>query len=209
MSAICLTVDDAPSSAFAEKLAWLRREGIAAVFFVWGERVAGHERELVEALRAGYRLENHSWSHLHFSAIGYEAGCREIERGEAAVDDLYRRAGVPRGVRRFRFPYFDRGAGEGERAAYQAFLRGRGYEPARPTDGGVDVGCDFDQAEYWLGNPAAPDGLDKADAILARIDGGRPADGDIVLIHDHDYSHGLFFECVERYRAKGLAFATL
>jgi peptidoglycan/xylan/chitin deacetylase (PgdA/CDA1 family) len=207
MKPLFLTIDDAPSPRFGDKLGWLRREKVMALFFVWGERIAGNEDLLIQALQAGYRLGNHSWSHPYFSQLSFEEGCGEIERCEHALEALYAAAGQLWAPRYFRFPYFDRGGDPERVAAYQAYLAGRGYTAFRPQPGGpIDMACDFDQAEYWLGNPQAPEGLDRADTILARIGEGRPGPGDIVLIHDHDYSHELFFECVRRYQASAYGF---
>ena len=216
-----LTVDDAPSPRFAEKLARLRKEKIPAVFFVWGELAAGAEDLLVEALAAGYRLGNHSWTHPRFSDLD-EAGARyEIERTDRLLAALYERAGVRWERKYFRFPYFDRGGANGREAAFQRLLAERGYaalDAARLDAAGAgaagagagaarrDSLCDFDQMEYWLGQAGAPDGLDRAETILSRIGGGHPAAADVILIHDHAYSHDLFFACLDRYRELGLTF---
>jgi len=214
-----LTVDDAPSPRFAEKLARLRKEKIPAVFFVWGELAAGAEDLLVEALAAGYRLGNHSWTHPRFSDLD-EAGARyEIERTDRLLAALHERAGVRWERKYFRFPYFDRGGANGGEAAFQRLLAERGYaaldaarlSAARPGAAGAgaarwDSLCGFDQMEYWLGNAAAPDGLDRAEAILGRLGPGHPAADDVILIHDHAYSHDLFFACLDRYRELGLTF---
>ncbi len=215
-----LTVDDAPSTRFAEKLAWLRKEKIPAVFFVWGELAAGAEDLLVEALDAGYPLGNHSWTHPRFSDLD-EAGARyEIERTDRLLASLYERAGVRWERKYFRFPYFDRGDANGGGAAFQRLLAEWGYEAldsarqdaarqdaARQDAERRDSLCDFDQMEYWLGKAEAPDGLDRPETILSRIGGGHPADDDVILIHDHQYSHDLFFRCLARYREAGIAFS--
>jgi len=201
-----LTIDDVPSARFGEKLEWLTREGFPAVLFCWGEKMEGNEALLVQAIEAGFVLANHSWSHPRFSELTWDQATQEIVRTEDLLEDLYRRAGMARRHRSFRFPYLDPGSGAQE-ARLQGFLAGRGYQalpgllPQR-----ADSGCTFDQQEYWLGNPAAPDGLDRAETILAKIGPGRPAARDVVLIHDHEYSHELFFECLTRYRALGLTF---
>ncbi len=80
-----------------------------------------------------------------------------------------------------------------------------------------DVRCTFDQMEYWLGKPNAPLGLNKAEAILARMDEDFPEGGralnclettDIILIHDHepDESIALFYRIIQRYLEKGISF---
>jgi len=221
MAVAFLTVDDVPSPLFEEKLAFLREASVPAVFFCIGRNVAGNEDALVRALDLGFELGNHSWTHPKFSELGIEECEREIERADEAIGAIYRLAGRHWPRKLFRFPYFDYGRPE-LREAIQERLRALGYEaPAAqredaslaggssPRSGRADTGCGFDQKEYWLGKPDAPEGLDRAEVILARISDERPRDGDIILIHDHDFSHGLFFECVESYLSHGIELAAL
>ncbi len=206
-----LTIDDVPSSRFAEKRQWLRGRGIPALLFVWGEKAHGREDELAEALGEGFVLGNHSWTHPHFSTLDFGAAREEIEKTHRLLEDCYGRAGLPWTNKRFRFPYFDRGADDEARGRLQELLAQFGYEglPGITTAeecADRDTLCTFNQAEYWLGNPDAPEGLHSAVAILDRIGTGRPGSEDVILIHDHDYSHELFFQCVEKYESMGLSF---
>jgi peptidoglycan/xylan/chitin deacetylase (PgdA/CDA1 family) len=114
-----------------------------------------------------------------------------------------------------------------KRLAIQSFLRIKGYR--QPKFEGLnthwyneyqhfyrfDIRCTFDQKDYWLGQANAPDGLDKAEAILARIDAnyieeGRtlndPSTTDIILVHDHDYTTELFYKIIDRYLEKKIEF---
>jgi peptidoglycan-N-acetylglucosamine deacetylase len=218
MAVAFLTVDDGPSALFEEKLDFLSERAVPAVFFCVGREIAGREDQLLRALELGFELGNHSWSHPRFSGLSAGDCSSEIERADDAIGELYGRAGLAWKVKRFRFPFFDPGKPE-LMEAIQERLRELGYEApaAQPVAGAgetpgerrVDTLCGFDQMEYLLGNPQAPAGLCRAEAILARIGGDGPRDGDIVLIHDHDYTHSLFFECVESYLRHGIAFAEL
>jgi len=194
-----LTVDDVPSALFAEKLDVLAGRGVPAVLFCWGEKVAGHEDELVRALTLGYRLGNHSWSHPHFSDLSDAEARHQVEATEAVVDDLYRRAGVPRIHRYFRFPYLDRGRPEAQERFLQGLLGDLGFVSLAGGPGVFDSGCSFDQREYHY------DGTNEAD-ILGRVGPGSPGPGDVILIHDHEATHGLFFRCLELYQNLGLSF---
>lgn len=202
-----LTIDDAPSSRFAEKLDYLLAKGIPAIFFCEGRAIRGRERELVRALELGYELGNHSFSHRAFALLPFEDCRREIEETDALIAGLYAAAGRAWERRRFRFPFLDAG-GSGEGAGrLQALLAELGYRgPTSQRGGFADTRCDFDQKEYWLGKPEAPDGLSEASSILGRIDALHPGAEDFILIHDHLYSHELFFACVEAYIARGLRF---
>lgn len=195
-----LTIDDVPSRRFPDKLAYLKREGIPALLFCVGAQAKGREEELVVALLAGCELGNHSFSHPHFSEIGLEEGRSEILKTDALLRSVYDRASIPWERKFFRFPFFDRGGEAAKAAALQDTLRELGYRrPAAQEDGGLDVGCSFDQAEYCLDREAA----------LAKIDPCHPADRDVILIHDHEKSHEVFFECVDGYRKNGLRFKSL
>ena len=205
-----LTIDDAPSALFAEKLAYLERKGIPALIFCIGEKASGREKELAGALAAGFALGNHSYSHPRFSAIPFEECRSEIHRTDALLRSVYRLANMAWKRKFFRFPYLDRGGDIRKISLIQDCLRADGYlGPAAQEGAWADVACGFDQMEYYFGTPEAPDGLGAREAILARIDDRHPARDDIILIHDHEYSHELFFECVDRYLANGTRFSRL
>jgi peptidoglycan/xylan/chitin deacetylase (PgdA/CDA1 family) len=195
-----LTIDDVPSRRFPEKLTYLKREGIPALLFCVGAQAKGREEELVVALLAGCELGNHSFNHPRFSEIGLDEGIEEIAKTDALLRAIYDRASIPWERKYFRFPYFDRGGEAAKASSLQDALRELGYRPpSAQAAGGFDVGCSFDQAEYRLERKEA----------LARIDPSHPGAGDVILIHDHEKSHELFFECVDGYRKNGLRFESL
>jgi len=204
---IFLTIDDVPSTVFAEKLAWLQQNQVPALLFIWGEKAAGYESLLIDAIRHGFRLGNHSWTHRHFSKLTQPEISAEVMQSHGLLQSLHDQAGIPWERKRFRFPYLDAGRSDGQTEWIQDFLREAGYEAPRYQAGErYDTLCTFDQKDYYLNNPDAPDGLDKSEAILGRITPASPAPMDIVLIHDHDYSHKLFFRCIERYIQFGATF---
>lgn len=41
----------------------LNKQNFHATFFYWGERIAGHENEIIEAEKAGHEVANHTWTH--------------------------------------------------------------------------------------------------------------------------------------------------
>lgn len=202
-----LTIDDGPSARFAEKLEFLTRRRVPAVLFCWGEKISGNEAVLVDALRQGHILANHSWTHRRFSGLTLSEARREVLETEQALDGIHARAGLVWNRKYFRFPYLDAGGSTDQAEGFQALLRGAGYQPLPGQHGRIDSGCTFDQKEYHYGVTGAPDGLDREEAILARIRSGSPAPGDCILVHDHEATHELFFRCVERYLELGLTFA--
>lgn len=202
-----LTIDDAPSSLFREKTAWLKEHCIPALFFIWGEKAAGEEEALADAVRSGFELGNHSWTHTGFSSLDLEEARKEIEMADSLIARIYRRAGIPWRQKRFRFPYFDRGGDNAREKALQGILGEFGYVA---LGGGAtearDTLCGFDQEDYRLAHADASGIPIPPEAILDRIGPGRPARSDVILIHDLDYAHLLFFECVDRYRKFGIEF---
>jgi peptidoglycan-N-acetylglucosamine deacetylase len=246
-----LTIDDAPSKDFRNKVDFLSNKNIPAIFFCWGENMAKYEEDLIYAIQKGFILGNHSWSHPHFSDLTLDECKQEIKSTDIVLDRVYQKSQIERAAKFFRFPYFDCGgsqknseiekttskfvgenlfnSNEDKRKELQIYLQGLGYR--QPNFQGItlnwvaesmllhcfDIGCTFDQMEYWLDKPNAPFGLNKAETILARIDENYPEQGralndfrttDIILIHDHnpDESVALFYKIIQRYQEKGICF---
>lgn len=199
MNPAILTIDDVPSTLFREKLEFLTVRSTPAVLFCWGEKLKGREDELAEAVRRGFVVGNHAWSHPAFSGLTLTEARQQIAWTEDLLDEVHRRAGVARGPRLFRFPYLDAGKDEAQRADLQALLAEFGFR-GLPADGErLDCGCSFDQREYDPEQTPA--------SLFARIVPGSPGPGDRILIHDHEASHDVFFQCIDRYLALGLTFA--
>jgi peptidoglycan-N-acetylglucosamine deacetylase len=111
MKKAILTIDDAPSADFKNKVATLKKHNIAAVFFCTGSLIQKREKELIEAIQAGFILGNHSYNHYHFSKLTLKECERQITKASILIDELYRTAGVKRPVKWFRFPFGDKGDG--------------------------------------------------------------------------------------------------
>ncbi len=110
--------------------------------------------------------------------------------------------------------------------AIQAALRERGYTPPalegityvyyhRMYDDVVDWGVTFDCMEWSLSQPEPMFGIDSPDAVYARIDEDEPENGrglnypgsaEIVLVHDHHETTGIFATIIEKLLTKDLAF---
>jgi peptidoglycan/xylan/chitin deacetylase (PgdA/CDA1 family) len=61
--AVALTFDDGPGAVTGAILEVLRRHGAEATFDVLGERIAGREQLLEQAVRDGHEIGVHGWSH--------------------------------------------------------------------------------------------------------------------------------------------------
>ena len=114
-----LTVDDAPSRDFAAKMEYLHHHDIPALFFCEGRLIPQREDVLCAALQHGFIIGNHSFSHPHFSDLPVEECRQEIQKTDELIQSVYRRAGVERPGKYFRFPYFDTG-GDESGSAYEA-----------------------------------------------------------------------------------------
>ncbi len=123
---VTLAIDDGPSDATPELLALLEGGGHRAVLFTLGCNVAGREAILVDAVRRGFALGNHSFDHPHFSSITIAQARSEIVRTEASIEAIYTEARVERPGKWFRFPYLD--TGKTQSGAFQALLGELGFE---------------------------------------------------------------------------------
>ena len=80
---------------------------------------------MIYALKHGMVVGNHSYSHPDFAEIPYEEGISEIEKCEALLDDIYKKTGVERKYRPFRFPYGSKGGKNKEN--YEKYFKDSGF----------------------------------------------------------------------------------
>lgn len=214
---IYLTIDDAPSPDFMEKLALVEAHNIPAVWFAQGNHMEQRPEMIIEAIRRGQIVGNHSYSHPYFSKLSVDQCFAEIRACDAMLDEYYARAGVPRRYRYFRFPYGDKGdlrekrhdaelsdEGAKRHAEIQAYLRKLGYTLPRFADITHSWYEPFRyDADWWcsyLGYDYAPYrdwdilGLDTIEKVVARFDlhdpeqyCGLPDESSADLIVIHDF----------------------
>lgn len=104
-----LTIDDSPSERMDDLVDYLERRGIPALFFCRGDRLEEFRGSAIRALRKGFVLANHAYSHQRSSQKDFDWIVGEIEKTERILEDLYKEAGVSRVGKYFRFPQLDRG----------------------------------------------------------------------------------------------------
>lgn len=114
-----LTIDDGPSKDFLSKVSYLRDRQIPAIFFCIGENIEKRFQDVVTAIKVGYPVGNHSYSHRYFSDLTTDEAAQEIRKTDQLIDQLYLEAGVDRPGKYFRFPHFDLG-GHSSGAEYEA-----------------------------------------------------------------------------------------
>lgn len=197
-----LTIDDAPSTDFTQKVDFLIERRIPAVFFAQGKYLEAEPAQALYAIERGFTFGNHSYNHPFFSHLTLDECFDQITRTDRLIEDLYRQAGVPRPAKYFRFPFGDKGGlklddvfssyeGEGlaRKERLQVFLRDLGY--TKPDFPGITypyyraAGLHTDVDWYWTydtidwgpldDNP--PFGIDTLEKILARMDEHAPEDG--------------------------------
>jgi peptidoglycan/xylan/chitin deacetylase (PgdA/CDA1 family) len=194
-----LTIDDAPSPDFMYKLNFLDSLGVRAVWFCQGNNMEERPEMVIEAIKRGHIIGNHTYSHPHCSDLSLDQVYAEIRATHAIIEELYQQSGIQRPARFFRFPYGDKGddlrgdplaaptpAGKARREAIQAYLRRLGYvQPKFPdiTYGYYHKAGLLNEADwYWtydthdwifvVDDP--PHGIDSVEKILERLDEDAP-----------------------------------
>jgi peptidoglycan/xylan/chitin deacetylase (PgdA/CDA1 family) len=197
-----LTIDDAPTNHVAQKVDWLAAENIPAIFFCIGQLMEQNPQPVISAIQRGFVVGNHTYDHPHCSAIPLADVLAQIERTDAIVEEIYRRAGVPCPAKLFRFPYGDKGALTGDdvfvrpsaegaerKATIQQKLRQLGYmQPAFPGItysyyraagllADVDWYWTYDTLDWSIFSDTPILGITSVAAALARMDEDEPQNG--------------------------------
>ncbi len=196
-----LTIDDIASANTPALVDYLVEKHIPALMFAVGEHIEKYPENVIYALQHGMVVGNHSYSHPDFAGIPYEEGIREIEKCEELLEDIYRKAGVERNYRPFRFPYGSKGGKNKDK--YEQYFRDNGFSKLDDRkigyswwkESGLDKDIDtlwtFDFAEYRI-RPGSGFSITN---VLKRVHDSDPAEGGvlleegsyhIILMHDHE-----------------------
>ena len=111
MSRIYLTLDDAPSSDFINKVEFLESVNMPAIFFCRGDFLEKRMDEAVYALNKGFLLGSHSYRHIRHSHLSRKEAKASILRNHELLEMVYQKANMRWRTKLFRFPYLDRGCG--------------------------------------------------------------------------------------------------
>jgi len=199
-----LTIDDAPSGDFCNKLEFLEDQGIKAVWFCMGNYLERRPDAIMDAIRAGHIIANHTYSHPACSSLSLDQVFAEIRACDVVIDELYQRAGIPRRHRFFRFPYGDKGdlrhgdnfspqsqsaEGQERHQAIQEYLRKLGYTQPRFPDvtypyfrnagllEDVDWYWTYDSMDWSAFSETPMHGIDSPETVMARTQENLPDEG--------------------------------
>jgi peptidoglycan/xylan/chitin deacetylase (PgdA/CDA1 family) len=198
---VILTFDDGPSKRFGELLDYLIKNNQRAIFFCIGKNLekAQNKKLIIKAIRNGFLIGNHSYSHHSFNRISFNKARMEITKTDKIIEDLYKIAGIKRKVKLFRFPSFRDGLFNKQKI--QKLLKDLGYiNPYHENKlfqritcqrkhyvyhltqrfhrGRYDVYCNIDPADW--------DKRTTFELALKVI--GKAEKGDIVDLHDLEYN---------------------
>ncbi len=104
-----LTIDDAPSPQMQMKMDFLLKKQIPAVWFCLGKNLEIYPEDALYAIKHGFTIGNHGYSHPNFSEITVEEIFEEILKTDELIHNLYSQAGIAEYPKIFRFPYLDKG----------------------------------------------------------------------------------------------------
>lgn len=205
---IYLTIDDGPSCNTKEKVEYLQKRNIPAIFYCRGSSIKKYQEHVVEAIRAGFLIGNHSYSHPYFSTISLEECYNEITETEKLIDECYALAGKIRPCKIIRLPFGDRGAGpylrkpvtDKEHKKYKAiqdFLIKEGFKKVNfggLEDEAVDSPWSFDTEDYKK-RFIADKNLYMHNVIQKYTNALEQKM--VMLLHDFDDSHHLFIATMD------------
>lgn len=221
-----LTIDDGPESFMREKIDFLKKENIPALFFCRGDKMEHNPDPVIYAIQNGFLIGNHGYSHTHFSKLKLEKCLNEISRTDQIINQLYQQAQQTCPRKYFRYPFGTRGNIRygSPRIIFQRFdkkiqqiekhLQELGYRPLtieKATrripehwmSNGTDTYWTLDIREWHHWKFRVPFSW-----ILKRTHrklSGRKGN-EIILMHDHDQTHSTFEEIVRIIQNKGFEF---
>ncbi|GHD68440.1 polysaccharide deacetylase family protein [Jeongeupia chitinilytica] len=199
---VLLTVDDGPSDNTMALVDHLMQREITAVMFFLGRCMEAYPHAVDYAIQRGTVIGNHSYSHAAFSQISYEQGIIEIERTEKLIVDAYKRNGVERQAKIFRFPYTDQGGNNFAR--FQEYLIHNQFEHLdtnfvnyewfsnSATKNHIDIGVTFACWDWELWSSCHFKLADLRQNLRKNVEPSmgsftEGASGEVLVIHDSNW----------------------
>ena len=220
-----LTIDDAPSEDFRNKVDFLSGKNIPAIFFCEGRKLSRFEDDMIYAIKNGFLIGNHSWSHQNFDGLSKSEIRDEIVKTDGLIDEIHKKAGVDRGIKLFRFPFLKKGAEN--RGFAQSVLDELGYKQPCFDDinyewyeeegfhEDLDVVCTYDSMDWTVADGSHMFGIRDLQDLFDRMDENVPegrrglnfeGSNDIIMMHDDSRIKDLFKPLIERFLNKGITF---
>lgn len=104
-----LTIDDSASDRMNDLVSFLVEKGVPALFYCRGDMLEQNPVAAVNAVKKGFVLANHTYSHQRASQHDVQFTIEEIEQCEFLINRIYKEAFIAKGHKYFRYPHVDRG----------------------------------------------------------------------------------------------------
>lgn len=189
---IYLTIDDSPSMDMDKKVEFLKRHNISTIFYSRGEHIRKYPEQIINAIKNGFLIGNHSYTHPHFSQISIDDCFNEVLKTEQVINACYDAAKVARPYKVIRFPFGDRGGTKDRVSAIQHFLETNKFSRVEFNNiigNFIDAGWDWDTEDYKTKH------IDNVELYLHKMQDflkNYTKHSATLLLHDFDTNHHLF-----------------
>jgi peptidoglycan/xylan/chitin deacetylase (PgdA/CDA1 family) len=158
----------------------LSKNNYPAIFFWVGKRLdialrnAAYRKLIIQLIRSGFTIGNHSYSHKPFSTLSIKKIMEEIDQTDSLIEKAYEMAGVQRKLKLLRFPY-------GDRPSF--FDRGEVYKAIKDREYKI---------MFWSKDTKDWEKTSTIENVQAGISGLH--NGDILLLHERHKTVKEFLE---------------
>jgi len=186
-----LTIDDAPSKEFKQKIDFLISKRIPAILFCEGRFLKKRSKLAIYAIKNGFIIGNHSYDHPRFPKLSLEQCKKQIIKTDKIIEKIYEKAKIKRPFKVFRFPY------GGEKTGIRKFLKEIGYQ--KPMSWYLDC------MEWAINGDYTPK-IKTITDVFNRIDKHKYKTTEVILVHDHLETTKYFAPIINKLLSKGLKF---
>lgn len=230
-----LTIDDSPSMNFEEVVNYLVKMKIPAIFFCEGRKLEKRIDNVIDAIRKGFIIGNHSYNHPRFCEISINEAKNQINKTDELIDNIYKKAKVTRPIKLFRFPFLNNGSSNEYQECdwnnkhvmeIQKLLEDLGYTQPKFKQINYDwfieagfskclnVNCTYDSFDWCLKEGEECFGYHDLQTVLNRMDEDIPEGGrginyhgsnEIIMMHNW-ISINDFKAIINKFLTKGIEF---